>query len=131
VLGTSTGKPARAPAGRRVTLAYAPRPGLPRAPETHAGMLITEFRGEQPREFLQKTLGPGTTARPVTVNGDPGVWIAGKPHEVLYRDPDGQVESDSLRLATNTLLWRNGDVLVRIEAKLPLARALRVARSMR
>jgi len=122
---------ARAPAGRRITLAYAPSRDLPRAPETHAGMLITEFRGSAPREFLQKILGPGTTARSVTVNGDPGVWIAGRPHQVLYRGPDGQVYSDTLRLATNTLLWRHGDVVVRIEAKVPLATALRVASSMR
>jgi hypothetical protein len=122
---------ADAPVGKRVTLAYPPRPGLPRAAQTHVGMLITEFRGDQPREFLQKTLGPGTTAKAVSVNGDPGVWIAGRPHEILYRDPNGQVRPDTLRLAGNTLIWRHGEVLVRLEAHVPLATALRIARSMR
>jgi hypothetical protein len=122
---------ADAPVGKRVSLAYAPRRGLPRSPDTHVGVLITEFRGEQPAGFLQKTLGPGTTARNVTVNGDPAVWISGRPHEILYRTPGGQVNSDTLRLAGNTLIWRHGGVLVRIEADVPLATALRIARSTR
>jgi hypothetical protein len=122
---------AGSPGGRRLTLVYAPRPGLPRAPETHAGMLITEFRGDQPRGFLDKTLGPGTTAEPVSVNGDPGVWIAGRPHEIVYRDPNGNVDTDTLRLAGNTLIWRHGEVLVRLEAAVSRSAALRIARSMR
>jgi hypothetical protein len=121
---------ANAPVGKRVTLAYPPSAALPRAPDTRAGMLITEFRGDQPAVLVNKSLGPGTTARRVTVNGDPGVWIAGRPHEILYRDANGQVEADTLRLAGNTLIWRHGDVLVRLEANVPLTTALRIARSM-
>jgi|1186.fasta_scaffold02828_4 hypothetical protein len=122
---------ASAPAGRRVMLVYAPRAGLPRAPETHVGMLVTEFRGDQPAGFLDKTLGPGTTAEPVSVNGEPGVWIAGRPHEIVYRDSNGNVDTDTLRLAGNTLIWRHGDVLVRIEAGVSKGAALRIARSTR
>ena len=122
---------AGAPVGNRVMLVYAPRPDLPRAPHTQTGMLVTEFRGEQPPGFLDKTLGRGTTARPVAVNGDPGAWIAGRPHEIVYVRPDGTVITDTLRLAGNTLIWRHGDVLVRLEAEVPLATALRIARSMR
>jgi hypothetical protein len=122
---------ADAPLGKRVSLAYAPRRGLPRSPDTHVGMLITEFRGEQPAGFLEKTLGRGTTARKVTVNGDPAVWISGRPHQILYRTPGGPVQADTLRLAGNTLIWRHGGVLVRIEADVPLATALRIAGSMR
>jgi hypothetical protein len=122
---------ASAPAGGRVTLVYAPRAGLPRTHETRVGMLITEFLGEQPRGFIDKTLGPGTTAEPVTVGGDPGVWIAGRPHEIVYMDPDGSVNIDTLRLAGNTLIWRHGEVLVRLEADVSKAAALRIARSMR
>jgi hypothetical protein len=117
--------------GPRVTLAYSPRPGLPRAAETHAGMLITEFRGDQPPGFLEKTLGPGTTEQRVRVNGDPGFWIAGRPHEIVYRAPNGTFDVDTLRLAGNTLIWRHGDVLVRIEAGVSKDAALRIARSMR
>ncbi|HYY05778.1 MAG TPA: hypothetical protein VE997_04325 [Candidatus Limnocylindria bacterium] len=122
---------AATPPGGRVTLAYAPRPGLPRASGTRAGMLITEFRGEQPTGFIEKTLGPGTIAERVTVNGDLGVWIAGRPHQVLYEDARGQIRPDTLRLAGNTLLWRHGSVLLRLEAHVSKAAALRIARSMR
>jgi len=122
---------AGAPAGRRVTFVYAPRPGLPRARETHAGMLITQFRGDQPPGYLEKTLGPGTSAEQASVNGDPGVWIAGRPHEIVYRDASGNMDSDTLRLAGNTLIWHHGDVLVRLEADVSKATALRIARSMR
>jgi hypothetical protein len=115
---------ARSPAGRRVALVYAARAGFPR-------MLVTEFLGDQPPGYLEKTLGPGTTAERVRVNGDPGVWISGRPHELVYRDANGTIDIDTLRLAGNTLVWRHGAVLVRIEAHVSKASALRIARSMR
>jgi hypothetical protein len=94
-------------------------------------MLITEFLGQQPAGFLEKTLGPGTSIAPVRVNGDRAVWISGAPHEVVYLDARGVPREDTLRLAGNTLLWRHGPVLVRIEAHITLRAALRIARSMR
>jgi hypothetical protein len=94
-------------------------------------MLITEFRGDQPAAFIEKTLGPGTTAEQLTLRGEPAVWISGQPHVVVFRDADGTIREDTLRLAGNTLLWRRGGVLLRIEAHLSKAGALRIARSMR
>ena len=41
------------------------------------------------------------------------------------------MDSDTLRLAGNTLIWHHGDVLVRLEADVSKATALRIARSMR
>jgi hypothetical protein len=114
---------AESPPGGRVSLVY--------ATGGRARVLIPELRAYQPRGFISKTLGPGTTVHPVSVNGERGVWIAGRPHEILYRDTAGQIRADTLRLATNTLLWRHGDVLVRIEAHVSKARALAIASSMR
>jgi RNA polymerase sigma factor (sigma-70 family) len=108
-----------APPGGRVTLFYAAR------------ILITQFRGEQSTAFLGKTLGPGTTAERLTIRGEAAVWIAGRPHLVVFRDAHGSVRADTLRLATNTLLWRDGEVLVRIEAHISKTAALAIARSMR
>jgi hypothetical protein len=119
------------PPGGRVTLVYTARPGLPRATGTRAGMLITEFLGQQPVDFVEKTLGSGTSAVRVRVNGEPGVWISGAPHAVAYLDARGVAREDTLRLAGNTLLWRHGSVLLRIEAHVTLRSALRIARSMR
>jgi hypothetical protein len=119
------------PPGGQVALLYRPRPGLPEANHTSVGLLITEFRGDLPFEYLQKTLAAGTTAERVTVNGGRGVWIAGQPHVVLYRDSSGEIRDYTLRLATNTLLWRQGPLVVRLEAHISKAAALRIAGSMR
>jgi hypothetical protein len=119
------------PPGGRVAFAYRPRRGLPRAPGTQAGLLVTEFRGRQTTTLIQKTLGPGTTAEPVSVDGDRGLWISGRPHEFAYEDSQGVVHAETLRLAGNTLLWRHGDVLLRLEANLSKAAALRIARGLR
>ena len=119
------------PPGGRVTLLYVAGPGFPAAAGTGAGLLITEFRGDQPREFLGKTLGPGTTAAQLRIKGEPAVWIAGQPHLVVFRDVEGTIRVDPLRLATNTLLWHHGKLLIRIEAHVSEAVALRIAGSMR
>ena len=119
------------PPGGRVTLLYTPRPGFPSASGTGAGLLITEFQGDQPREFLGKTLGPGTTAEQLTIGSEPAVWIAGRPHLVVFRDAEGNIRPDTLRLATNTLIWRHGRTLVRIEAHISKAAAVGIADSMR
>jgi hypothetical protein len=119
------------PPGGQVALAYRSRRGLPSVAGSGVGLLITEFRGEQSRLFLQKTLGPGTTAEDVTVGGERGIWIAGAPHIVIYRDAAGRIRDETLRLATNTLLFRHGELLVRLEAHISKAAALRVASSMR
>jgi hypothetical protein len=119
------------PPGGQVALAYKPRPGFPVVDTTGLGMLITEFRGRQQSVYIQKALGEGTTAQSVTVNGQRGIWIAGEPHVLMYRDRDGSVQSYTPRLATNTLLWRRGDLLLRLEAHISKADALRIAGSMR
>jgi hypothetical protein len=119
------------PPGGRVTLLYPPGSGVPPSVGRKVGMLITEFRGDQPAAFIEKTLGPGTTAEQLTLRGEPAVWISGQPHVVVFRDADGTIREDTLRLAGNTLLWRRGGVLLRIEAHLSKAAALRIARSMR
>jgi hypothetical protein len=119
------------PPGGQVALVYKPRAGFPAAGTTGVGMLITEFLGQQQSIYIQKTLGNGTRAEPVTVNGQRGIWIAGEPHILMYRDRNGQVQDYTARLATNTLLWRRGDLLLRLEAHISKAEAVRIASSMR
>jgi hypothetical protein len=119
------------PPGGQVALVYKPRTGFPAVGTSGLGMLITEFRGRQQSVYIQKALGEGTTAEAVTVNGGHGLWIAGAPHLLMYRDRDGSVQSYTPRLATNTLLWRRGELLLRLEAHISKADALRIANSMR
>ena len=43
----------------------------------------------------------------------------------MYRDADGDVRE--ARLAADTLVWQDGDVIRRVEGDISLARALEIA----
>jgi len=112
--------------GGEVALAYSPRPGIPLVKQTGLGVLITEFRGDLIPGFLTKGVGPGTTLQETSVNGDPGWWIAGEPHEVFVR-VGGDNQLVTLRMAANTLIWEHAGVTYRIESGLSRADAFRIA----
>jgi hypothetical protein len=114
----------------QVTLLYRPAtPGLPEIGSTGVGLLLTQFRGDLNSDLVQKFIGPYTGTKRVRIDGSTGFWIAG-PHTFAYRDADGEVRTEP-RLADSTLLWRRGRVLLRLEANLPLSRALEIARSVK
>jgi len=117
-------------AGERVTLLYRPRRGLPESEHSAAGALLTQFPGRTNAEFIRKFAGPGTTIERVEVDGEPGFWLAGEAHGLLYEDPTGQIREAPSRLAGSTLVWRHGDRTLRLEADLPKSRALAIARSV-
>ncbi len=119
------------PAGGALSLVYRARPGTPRSPYTHRGLLLTEFLGTDAPLFARKFVGPGTSVEPVRVNGQAGVWLSGRPHEFGYLDQHGQARTETLRLAGNTLLWERGRVTVRLEGAISRTAALRIARSVR
>jgi hypothetical protein len=108
--------------GGEVALAYKPRAGIPLVRQTGLGVLVTEFRGDLVHEFITKEVGPGTTVEEVSVHGDPGWWIAGQPHEMVVNN-----RLETLRLASNTLVWEHGGVTYRIESGLGKADAMRLA----
>ena len=97
----------------------------------HGRLLLSEFRGATRRAYVFKAIAPGTTVRQVTVRGVRGWWIAGKPHEFAYENPNGTIRLETLRLAGNTLLWNEQALLVRIEGAVTLDEALRTASSLR
>jgi hypothetical protein len=117
----------------QVSLVYRARPGFPRAATTGAAVLVTEFQAAIDEQFLVKKIlpGGGVTLQSVRVNGEPGFWIAGDLHEVLYLDANGESIVDSVRLAGNVLLWEQGDLTLRLESALTKSEALRIARSVR
>jgi hypothetical protein len=121
-------------AGGQVTFVYPPAPELPAVGTSGVGLLVTEFQGRADREFLDKMImGTGTRLEPVKVGGQPGFWLAGTPHELVYVDQFGVPIQSTLRLAGNTLLWQRGDLTLRVEGGtgLPKTFALNVARSVR
>jgi hypothetical protein len=94
-------------------------------------LVLLEFRGDQVRAFIEKSIGPGTTARNVSVNGGAGVWLDGRPHEVIYRDADGVIRADAVRIAGSVLLWEQDGLTLRLEGIRTLAEALAYAAALR
>ena len=112
-------------------LVYGRRPGIPVSSSTGVAVLITELRGSLETQLLGKGIPPGATVEELDVNGGRGVWIEGEPHQVFYRAPNGDILTDTVRLAGNVLLWEQDGLLMRIEAQVDREQALRIARSMR
>jgi hypothetical protein len=119
------------PTGGALSLAYAAGAGRPPAiGDSHVAILITEFRGDLAPEFFGKFVLPDATLEQVKVGADSGYWIAGSPHAVGYHDQNGNITVDDLRLATNTLVWQHGNLLLRIEGTQSKEQALAIALSM-
>jgi hypothetical protein len=115
--------------GGRVSLVYL---SDRKAPTTHGiGLLVTEFRGDVNPDFIGKLVDQGAAVQDVTVDGGRGFWISGEPHIVFYRDANGDIRDETLRLAGDTLMWERGNLLLRIESTLRRDLALEIARSFR
>jgi hypothetical protein len=93
------------------------------------GVLIIEFRGTA-IPFIVKLLGPGTRVKRLRVNRDPAVYVYGAPHEIIFQEPTGEVQSDRIRLAGNVLIWQQGPLTLRIEGTHTLQQAVALAQSM-
>jgi len=118
-----------APSGE-VNLVYKSRPGLKTSGLTGVAVLITEVSGRVDTNYFGKMLGQGTTIEDVTVNGHRGWWISGEPHEFFFADANGNFRSETLRLATNTLVIDDNGTIIRIEGDLTKAQALEIAASL-
>jgi len=120
-----------ATAGGQVAFVYRPRSGLPATADPQIGALFTEFQAGLEPGFVAKGLGPDTRLEMLTVNGGRGVWIEGRPHLFYYRDRDGEIRDESVRLAGNVLLWEQEGLTLRLEANVPKDEAVRLASSVR
>ena len=120
----------------QVALAYGPSAtipaasGAPDADGTPVAIVVMQYPGTTDGAYLKKVVQPGTTVSGVEVGGHPGFWIAGRPHELMYVRPDGEVDADTVRLVGNVLAWNDGELTLRIEGAPDLATALRIAESM-
>lgn len=113
-----------------VSLVYRSRPGIPPATQTGAALLVTEFRARIDEELIdKKLLGTGTDIEAVTVDGGDGFWLEGRPHVLLFQNPDGSLIEQTVRLAGNVLLWELGDLTLRIEGDITREQAIRIAES--
>jgi hypothetical protein len=117
----------RSTPGGRVSLVYLPNTKDPTA--AGVGLLLTEFSGELSPDLIGKLV-QQTDVEQVALGGAPGYWLSGEPHVFFYRDAEGQVREETMRLAGNTLLAERGDLLIRIEAEISKEEALAIARSL-
>ncbi|MDQ6616015.1 MAG: hypothetical protein M3083_15070 [Actinomycetota bacterium] len=113
-----------------VTLMYRPRADLPASAQTGVGLLLTEFQGTMEAGFFGKVAEPGTTIEALAVHRQPAYWLAGAPHAFFYRTAKGGIYPDTLRLATNTLIWQAGPVTLRVEGDITKEQALAIADSL-
>lgn len=95
------------------------------------GLLLTQFEGRLQTQYLLKFVGPGAKVDRVRIEGERGIWIHGTPHQFAYADRDGNLRTDSVRTAGDVLIWRRGELLLRLEGARSKAEALRIARSAR
>ena len=119
--------PPDGPSQGEVTLVYAHAAGIKASGQTGVAVLVTEARGSVNETFFEKMIGPSATVEFVTAGGHSGYWISGHPHDFLFVGADGQVQDDSLRLATNTLIFDFDGTIVRVEGDMTEAQALAIA----
>ena len=91
-------------------------------------VLLSEFRSSDV-DFLRKSTATETRVEPVRIDGDPGLWVEGPTHALIY--PGGPGEPRTILIHGNVLLWVHGDLTLRLEGKLTKGQALRLARAIR
>jgi hypothetical protein len=117
------------PATGQIVLVYPPSALVPESPVIGAGALVSVIPAHIEEGFFEKTLGTTSTVRSASVDGNSGYWIEGSPHQLMFVFGD-QIQPDTLRLATNTLLWQRGEYVYRIEADVDFETAIRIAQSI-
>jgi hypothetical protein len=121
------------PNSTAVSFVYTTRAGIPISAQAGVAAIVTEFGGAIVNEgFFGKVVDQTTTVEALTINGQPAFWIQGTPHFFYYSyGGANQVQQETLRLAGNTLIWTQGPLLMRLEAQVDKATALRIAASLR
>ena len=114
------------PDSGQIVLVYAPSELLPQSDVTGVGALVSVMPASIDEGLFGKTLGDTATLQTVDVGGADGFWIEGSPHQLFFQVGE-LIQPDTLRLATNTLLWERDGHVYRIEADVSLATALRIA----
>ncbi len=93
-------------------------------------VLLSEFASSD--SGLLKKLAVGkTVVQPAQVNGDPGLWLEGRPHALTYLDRSLGFRQRTVLIRGNVLLWVHGRLTLRLEGKLTKSQALQIARLTR
>ncbi len=92
-------------------------------------LVLSQARGAIYDGFIKKTGGRGTTILEVQVDGEPGLYVDGPEHFVMFLDENGLISDERTYLAGTVLLWNRDDLLLRLEGDLTRDEALELARS--
>jgi hypothetical protein len=93
-------------------------------------VVLSQARGAIFDGFMKKTGGSGTIVRYVTIKGQPGLFVTGDEHYVMFRDRNGNIADERTYLAGTVLLWNRGPLLLRLEGDMTLAEARKLANSV-
>ena len=114
------------PDGARIVLGWKPSLTLPAIDDLPWGAVLYEFHGDA--ALASKLLfTDANTFEQVEVDGHDAWWITG-PHELDLVTGEGTYAR--YRVAGNVLVWKSGDVVMRLETTLNRASAIRIAQSI-
>jgi hypothetical protein len=92
-------------------------------------LVLSQLNGSVWDGFVKKVAAGGTRVVPVQVAGEPGYFVTGGEHFVMFRDESGRITDERTFLAGTVLLWNRDGLLLRLEGDLGQAEALRIART--
>lgn len=115
----------------RVSAVWAAGPSLPALEQPDVGLVLTEMQGGVDAGYFDKILGPGTRVQTVKVDGVTGYWISGRPHEIIFVNPNGDPVFDTRRIVGDTLIWAKDGITYRLESGLGRDAAIELASSLR
>ena len=92
-------------------------------------LVLTQWRAGA--VLFHKLADEGVTVDALPVDGAQGAWVAGGEHVVFFESAGSGAEGRTPgRLAGNVLVWERDGVAYRLEADVPLERALELAESL-
>jgi hypothetical protein len=115
----------------RVTIVYASVKGIPVSSQAGVSAIVVEFKGTIETQIMAKAIGPGTFLDAVPLGNGVAYYLSGQPHQFFFRDPAGNLQPETLRLAGNTLLWEQDGYTYRLEAQVSKEEAVRIASTFR
>jgi len=116
----------------RLGLVWRATRDLPETEVPGVGLVVTEFGGLIDEGWYEKLLFAGaTTVEPVRVGGLDGYWVTGEPHALFYRDAEGRTVEETRRMVGDVLIWRQGDLTLRIESSLGQEATIALAETFR
>lgn len=116
---------------RIVSLAWSATPGDPVLGGTDTFLRLMAVPGTTEEPLITKAAGPDVRLEPIEVDGDPGWWITGAPHEIMILRPDGDIGVLRAAVVGDTLVFSRGGTLYRLESALGREATLEIASSLR